>query len=283
MNEKYKKAVFLCDLDGTLLNGNAELPAEAVQKLCALAEAGVRVSFATARTIRSVKYILAGIPFTLPVSLMNGVLLRDMNEGKYVSVKSLEREKVSLIRAAYDAGEVSPFVYFLDESDELLACYEEITCDGSERFMRERMQKYSKPFTCCEKGNYPNGTPIYFSAIDYKDKILKSEKAIAKIEGIGHTCYKSTYDEDMWYLEVFAADASKKSAAEELRCLSRADRIVCFGDNRNDIPMFEASDEGYAVEGAPDDLLRIADETVPCADKCGAIDKIIALSGIRIF
>ena len=37
-----------------------------------------------------------------------------------------------------------------------------------------------------------------------------------------------------------------------------ANKIVSFGDNQNDLPMFSVSDESYTVEGAPDELKAVS-------------------------
>lgn len=50
---------------------------------------------------------------------------------------------------------------------------------------------------------------------------------------------------------------------KKLREITGAKKIIAFGDNRNDIPMFEASDTAVAVEGAVAEAKAAADETTP--------------------
>ncbi len=52
--------------------------------------------------------------------------------------------------------------------------------------------------------------------------------------------------------------ATKANAIKELKKLWNCDRIVSFGDGINDLPMFEISDECYAVENAVEELKRAA-------------------------
>jgi 5-amino-6-(5-phospho-D-ribitylamino)uracil phosphatase len=40
------------------------------------------------------------------------------------------------------------------------------------------------------------------------------------------------------------------------------ERLVCFGDNLNDLPMFEAADEKYAVSNAHEIVLNTADKII---------------------
>ena len=51
---------------------------------------------------------------------------------------------------------------------------------------------------------------------------------------------------------------SKANAVMELKKLMGCDRVVCFGDGRNDVSMFGMADECYAVENAVPELKEIA-------------------------
>ena len=55
-----------------------------------------------------------------------------------------------------------------------------------------------------------------------------------------------------------SADASKANAVMQLKELLHCDKVVCFGDGKNDISMFKAADECFAVENAVDELKQIA-------------------------
>ena len=52
--------------------------------------------------------------------------------------------------------------------------------------------------------------------------------------------------------------ASKANAISKLKNMWGCTRIISFGDAVNDIPMFEISDECYAVSNAVDELKALA-------------------------
>jgi len=54
-----------------------------------------------------------------------------------------------------------------------------------------------------------------------------------------------------------------------LKKLWNCDRVVSFGDAVNDIPMFEISDECYAVENAVDELKAIATGVIESNEEDG--------------
>ena len=275
LHQKEKKAVnlhdvlFVTDLDGTLLEPDATLTSDNAQRINALMQKGVRITYATARTVRSVSCILGGIDFSLsdaPVSLMNGVLLRDMNEHRYVSSAEIHPDTAQqVLDTLTDAG-ASPFVYSLNEAspadgDPLYTCYREIANEPMRRFHEERVRRYGKPFLKIRTASDIPGRIIYFCTIAGEDLIRNCASLLEDIPGIRMTHYRDSYAPDTWYLEVFSPDASKKNAVKKLRRLTGAKTVIAFGDNRNDIPMFEEADIAVAVETAVEEAKAAADTT----------------------
>ena len=56
--------------------------------------------------------------------------------------------------------------------------------------------------------------------------------------------------------------ATKANAIIKLKELLGCDRIISFGDAINDIPMFQISNECYAVENAVDELKHLATKVI---------------------
>ena len=63
--------------------------------------------------------------------------------------------------------------------------------------------------------------------------------------------------------------ATKAHAARQLAKLLGCDRIVAFGDAVNDLPLFEAADECYAVSNAAAELKARATGVIGCNDDDG--------------
>ena len=87
MKYEKSKVLFVSDLDGTLLTPQAVLRDGDAERINALTARGLRITYATARTIESAGKILGNLRFAPdapPVSLMNGVLACDMASRHYV-------------------------------------------------------------------------------------------------------------------------------------------------------------------------------------------------------
>ena len=92
--------------------------------------------------------------------------------------------------------------------------------------------------------------------------------------------YSDVYEEDLWYMEVFDATASKYHAVQYLRERYDFDKVVAFGDNLNDIPLFRASDVRYAVENAKDELKAMADAVIESNEQNGVVRQIQRIEGL---
>ena len=66
------------------------------------------------------------------------------------------------------------------------------------------------------------------------------------------------YSGDQW-LEILPRSATKANAVIQLKEYLECDNLVVFGDGKNDILMFQAADECYAVSNADPSLKEIAD------------------------
>jgi hypothetical protein len=65
------------------------------------------------------------------------------------------------------------------------------------------------------------------------------------------------------------AKASKKNAIQKMKELWNCSKVISFGDAINDIPMFEISDECYAVENAVEELKAHATGIIESNDNDG--------------
>lgn len=265
--------VFVSDLDGTLLNKEMVLSDFTVKSLREIIHAGIKFTVATARTIESVKYIMKDIPLALPMILMNGVLLYDPAALKYTNIFQLSRDDyVFCTQKIRDAG-AGAFAYTIADKLSLMTHYEELKTPYMHDFFNERQQKYRKPFNkiasieSLASGSF--GEPIYLTLMDKKEILLPVYEAVTKRAGIASAFYSDIYSDGLWYLEIFSSQATKKNAAAELRRQTNARVLVGFGDNLNDLPMFEACDLKIAVSNAKPEVLHAADIVIDSNENNG--------------
>ena len=92
--------------------------------------------------------------------------------------------------------------------------------------------------------------------------------------------FQCLYDRDLYtgypWFEIMPKHASKAAAALQLKQMLGCNRLVCFGDGKNDLSMFEIADECYAVANANPVLKAIATDVIESNEEDGVAKWLLA-------
>ena len=252
------------DLDGTLLDGNAEISDYTSRTLQMLAERDIAYTVATGRTLHASRELLAGRGFALPQVYKNGAIVWHPQDQRLASSASLTLEELErVVEASADSG-VTPFVFTLDGS-----VYHDTPMSDIERELivnfDRRGAEHIRP-----SAELPDDAEItHVSAIgdphsiDGIVQVVASEKHLVAYSGVA-------YEGDQWrWIDVHHSQASKGGAIEELKTQLGFERVICFGDSENDVSLFEIADEAYAPGNARDEVKRAATAVIGRHDQEG--------------
>lgn len=268
---KEDKTLYISDLDGTLLNQNAELSQYTKDALNRMMADGLNFSVATARTAASVFKILDGVQWSIPLVLLNGVLIYDVERRQYVQVLSLPLQAVTVIISTLKKLNTTGLMYQL-KNDEQMTYYETLEHKPLRDFIEERKIRYNKVFQkAVSFAAVPLENIIYFTLLDTYDKIQLAHEALSTVPDICLSMYKDIYSPDLWYLEIHNDKATKQNGTIYLREAYGFERVIGFGDNLNDLPLFDACDVRVAVENAKDEVKVAADFTCDANDNDGVV------------
>lgn len=251
------RTLYVSDLDGTLLDKSAALDCASFAGLKELLCRGTAFTAATARSPYSCRHILNGLPLRLPLILMNGALMYDLESNMITSFEHICGSALKeALRVFSDCG-ANPFLYAVKDG-ELSAYYKLL--DGRQQceFYRVRCEKYNKRF--CKVDSFAEVSDVqavYLTSLYEKSRLDGVYELVKEIEGLSCAYYRDVYSDGLWYLEVFSDKATKQNGVEKIK--SGFDRVVGFGDSENDLSLFEACDMCVAVENACDALKRKAD------------------------
>ena len=253
------KTLYAADLDGTLLLPGAVLSPFSRDSLFTLTASGALFTAATARTPAIVVGILDGTGANAPAAMMNGVLLYDLVNKKILSAEPLSKNtQLHILSCAEKHGVVS-MVYTLNNCN-LQVCYRP---DGNRLvsdFVSARNKTPYKTWLPVESySEAENRQIIYLAAIGSKEKLEALAEDVKKDTSLKTVLYREVNYDEVWVFEAFSAEASKGKTVRKSAELVGAERIVAFGDNLNDLPLFEYADVRIAVANAVPEIKAKAD------------------------
>ena len=261
------KTLFLSDLDGTFLNSEGKITKKSAEIINKLTKDGVLFTVATARTYATVMEMFKDIYLPCPLVLMNGVTIYDPKNKEILKSNSIPTDLGKRILKEYNKVGVEPMLYF-QQGETLEIYYRELTNDYQREYVAQRTDCSGKRFIhATEPVSMDDKNLVYVVSLDYYDRIKDVYEAVSKFEDAHCMFYKDNYVPDLYFLEIITKSVSKASGALEVKNMLGADKIVAFGDNLNDIPLFEIADECYAVSNAEDELKKIATDVIASNDE----------------
>lgn len=246
------RTLYVTDLDGTLLNTHDRISAYSTQTINRLVEEGMLFTYATARSLVSASVVAEGLSANIPVIVYNGAFIVNPATGEMLSELYFQAEEAQKVRGLLEEGRVSPLVYAYVDGVEKVSWVMGRENEGCRHYLSRRPDDPRKRPLEDESGLY-EGKVFYFTCIGEKEEL---QPVYDRLSGDGRfrcTLQRELYRPEFW-LEIMPAKASKAEAVRTLKKLWSCDRVVSFGDAVNDIPMFEASDECYAVSNAVEEL-----------------------------
>ncbi|MCS7458644.1 HAD family hydrolase [Paenibacillus doosanensis] len=251
----WKKTLFVSDLDGTLLNDRQQISESSLEALNRLIREGLQFTIATARSIDSVKHILEGLQLQLPVVLMNGVFIYDWRQRKTIRSNYLPSEVGEGIVRTYIEHGLNPIVYTVDSGGSPHVYYRGMFNESERLYIEGRLSHGDSRFMLID--DYEDCLREHIVSVNAIDTPGRLEAAYRRYASeVACQCHfgPDIYAPDYHWLEIASCRATKKEAVVYVQKLQRMEKLVCFGDNLNDLSMFEAADAGVAVSNAHERL-----------------------------
>lgn len=257
------KTLYITDLDGTLLTSGQYVSPKSCEIINRLTAEGMTFSYATARSLITAKKVTAGLSVNAPVIVNNGVFIVDSVSGEKLVKNIFSAEQAADIYGTLQKFGIEPLVYSVIEGAEKFSYVPQKITRAMRDFLGTRKgDPRHRPLN--GEGGMLDGETFYFACMDEPGSM---SEACVELKKRYYCVYgRDIYSGDQW-LEVLPEKATKANAVLQLKEYCGCDRIAAFGDGINDIPMFEAADECYAVENAAPELKAVADGILESNDE----------------
>jgi Cof subfamily protein (haloacid dehalogenase superfamily) len=264
--------IFITDLDGTLLRSDQTLSDYTIKVLNTAIQNDYIVSFATARGLISAINVVSNVAWKHPVILYNGALLYDVMNNEVIDGYWLDNELTNEIIYRGKEQGISPFYFLLDSNHRERVYHEKLTTFGMMEFLKSR----ANDPRFCELEKLESSDDYSTLALTYigeMEDLLPLKEEVNTVLGDKVNCHimKDYYINNQYFLEFSHPLASKNEGLKMwAKYMEVETKDICiFGDNINDLGLFEIGGKKIAVSNSHEDILRIADEVIESNNEDG--------------
>lgn len=260
--QRREEFFFVTGFDGALYHEKNHMSPYSVFELNQMLNDGIKFTIATERTPASLMSELGDLHLKLPVIAMDGAVLYDLNEKRYLACNGLSKEMTQRICDLLRKKELH---YFLNVvlQDVLLIYYHEFR-NEEEQKLYERAR--SSPYRNYVYGDVPEeGIPVYFLLVVKKEDADVAQQEIQQLEGAEELLFlrdTSETPEGYCHLKIYHKNATKEYMVRRLieNVTGMGNRkVVAFGSNKNDVSLMQWADLSYATAEASADVKAAAD------------------------
>ncbi len=249
--------LFLTDLDHTFLRDDLTISSESKTVWNSMAQKNI-MGIATARTYKKSEQFLRGLHINAPMILLDGSFIVSAQK-KILDMKVLSQEIGNEIINCGSKLGIYPFVLALKD-EKLNEAFLYPSKTNSQQ--KELLTRYKGDDNLQECSNIKamdnNFKLVYFGQKEQLELLQENLKAIFKDE-IKYILAPEAYL-GCYFLTLLHKDADKAHGLQKVHEIMQVDytNFTVFGDNLNDIGMFNLAQTSIAVANAHEDVKKIA-------------------------
>ncbi len=276
--------LFVSDLDGTLLDADAQLSQRTRDGLARLLAAGVAVTFATARSPYSVRAILGDLPLALPVVALHGAVVTQLGSTRHDVVRATDAAAARCVLEIAREHGTTLFVSTYDGERDRVN-YERCTNGGGRWFVEDRVRAGDPRLR-----HVPDLDAVLDDAVlclTVMDRREPAESIAAQVRertggALALHVYENAYSPGWTWVTAHSAHAGKDVALRDVvaRHGLGEHEIVAYGDTGSDLPLFAAAHRAVAVANAEAAVRAAAHEVVASHREDGVVRHMLRTSGL---
>lgn len=221
--------LFVLDLDDTLLTMEETMTPYSKIELNKMIDNGVKFTIATMRPPAALVPALQGIRINLPVVAMNGAVLYDMNENRFLKKYAMTYEEMNAFVEFFNERAFHCFINVIIE-DSVAIYYHEFK-NPVEQKIYEQLR--SSPYRNYIKGRpTKQGDTIYLMLIDTEERIkclYKELKEAGYTESHKILKYASNDYPGYMYIKVYNRKVDKKKMVEHIKQMNGMKEMMTLG------------------------------------------------------
>lgn len=223
--------LFVSGVDDVLLTREETLTSYNLVEFNRLIERGANITVSTGRTPASLLEAAGSIRLRLPVIVMDGAALYDIEKRVYLLTYVLSCSQSKMIMETLERFGVNYFANVV--MDHALVIYYEDLTNPAEQSIYQKLSK--SPYRNYVKRRVPDHeSVVYFMIIDKKDRISTVYRQLAE-EGMTDSYKIRTYDskdyEGYAYIKIYHKESTRKNMLTNLKAMLNIEKSVVFGSD----------------------------------------------------
>jgi len=265
----------ICDMDGTLLNSKGLISVKNQEALKKLQDKGVEIIIASGRTDLMMKQYINQLNISGHIICCNGAIIKNIKRNEIVYSKMMDKETTNYVVEFFFKNNLNFLVY----TEQVV-----FSNKGNPRARYfERLNK-TLPVDFRTPISYFDLNSMNIIANNDIIKILLVESDEKVSDFVSNHLKKfsdiSVVSSAKGLLDIWASNISKGSAVKVLaeKLEVNLEHVIAFGDNYNDVELFEAVGIPIAMGNSVEEIKSLAKHTTLTNDEDGiayAIDNFI--------
>ena len=261
------KILYLSDLDGTLLRPNERLSEYTMTIINRFIQNGGCFSYATARSIVTASKVTVGLNRRFPAICNGGAFIIENTTNEILLSNYFSPDEVETASDIFRIHEIYPFVHTYIDGKERFSYIERYVTSAMQHYLNNRIGDPRRRVVEGVDELY-HGHVFNFACMDTDAILSPIARIFASDDRFSCIYQKEIYSGDQW-CEILPVNATKANAALQLKSMLGCDRMVVFGDGRNDLSLFSVANESYAMANAVPELKEIATAVIDSNDQDG--------------
>lgn len=227
--KKQQDILFVSGIDDTLLNEKEVISPYSKIEINRMLEEGAKFTVSTLRTPASVIDALDGIKWKLPLIVMDGAALYDMNERKYLKIVKIDKRLSEKIKKFFDDLNMNCFMNIVIDGL-LVISYKELKTDTEKMIYKTLHRSPYRNFV--NKDLSRDGDILYYMAVGeetWMDQVYAKLQSETFFEQLKILYYPSSSYPGQMYLKIYDKNARKENMISYLKKYTKAKRTLTFG------------------------------------------------------
>lgn len=276
--------LYVSDLDGTLLSDDGEISSYSRENLLKLLREGVNFTVASARSIASVRQILRGFPFRLPVIEINGAFISNFVTGEHLVINDMSDALIEDVYSYILRYNCVPFISTFNGNEDRLY-YQSLPNDGMQWYCDNR--RLAGDRRLCQVDRLRDifaDNVVAFTVINTRQQLINLAMKMREdfSDQLQMHFFENPYSPPWHWLTIHDKKACKSEAVRELLSYTGFELkdLVVFGDNLNDVNMFKMCPKSIAVSNASDQIKRLSTEVIGANTDDSVVKYVMEAEGV---